>query len=208
MGRSDPSLRGVSVSSSSSGTRPTWTIQTATWTVRPGSSTGTVSGSPSWSATRRIGSAGRVEVGVGVLLVAVRVDRLAEVAVAVEQAHGDERQRHVRGGLAVVAREHAQAAGVDAQRLVEPELGAEVGDRSLEPRRRDGARTSCREPFVHVRVEAAQQGPVLDHEVRVVQERRVQSRGAWSTGTGFRWRWYVGRSMRAKRARISGCHDQ
>ena len=46
------SLRGVSVSSSSSGTRPTWTSQTATWTVRPGSSTGTVSGSPISSATR------------------------------------------------------------------------------------------------------------------------------------------------------------
>ena len=36
MGRSASSLRGVSVSSSSSGTRPTWTFQTATWTVRAG----------------------------------------------------------------------------------------------------------------------------------------------------------------------------
>ena len=118
----------MSVSSSSSGTRPTWTSQTATWTVRPGSSTGTIERvahlvrDPLQRQVRASRS------GVGVLLVAVGVDGLAEVAVAVEQAHGHERQRHVRGGLAVVAREHAQAAGVDAQRLVEPELGAEVGD--------------------------------------------------------------------------------
>ena len=40
-----------------------------------------------------------VEVRVVVLLVAVRVDRLAEVALAVHQAHADDRQGHVRGGL-------------------------------------------------------------------------------------------------------------
>ena len=38
---------------------------------------------------------GQVVVGVCVLLVAVGVDRLAEVAVLVEQAHADERHRHV-----------------------------------------------------------------------------------------------------------------
>ena len=73
-----------------------------------------------------------VVVGIGVLLVAVGVDRLAEVAVAVEEAHADERDGHVRGGLEVVAGEHAQAAGVDAERLVEAVLGAEVGDRAVE----------------------------------------------------------------------------
>ena len=66
------------------------------------------------------------------LLVTVRVDGLAEVAVAVEQADGDERQGHVRGGLAVIAGEHTQAAGVDGQRLVQPVLGAEVGDRAVQ----------------------------------------------------------------------------
>ena len=63
------------------------------------------------------------------LLVAIGVDGLAEVAATVEQAHRDERQRHVGGGLAVIAGQHAQAAGVDGQRFLEPVLGTEVGHR-------------------------------------------------------------------------------
>src|SRR6185503_7065581 len=59
---------------------------------------------------------------------ALAVDRLVEVALAVEQAHGDERDRHVARGLAVVAGEDAEAAGVDRQALMETEFGAEVGD--------------------------------------------------------------------------------
>ncbi len=76
--------------------------------------------------------AGGVVVGVGVLLVPVGIDGLAEVAVAVEEPDADEREGHVRGRLAVVAGQHAQAAGVDAERLVEAELGAEVGDRAAQ----------------------------------------------------------------------------
>ena len=49
----------------------------------------TVSGSPSRSWTRAERQAGQVVVGVGVLLVAVGVDRLAEVALAVEQPDAD-----------------------------------------------------------------------------------------------------------------------
>ena len=60
----------------------------------------------------------------------VGVDRLAEVAVLVEEADADERHGHVAGGLDVVAGEDAEAAGVDAQALVEAVLGAEVGDRA------------------------------------------------------------------------------
>ena len=44
----------------------------------------------------------------------------------------------------MVAGQHAQAAGVDAQRLVEAVLGAEVGDRPVAARRRGGAGTSVR----------------------------------------------------------------
>ena len=73
-----------------------------------------------------------VEVGVGVLLVAVGVDRLAEVALAVHEPDPDERQGHVAGGLHVVAGEHAEPARVDAEALVEAVLGAEVGDRALQ----------------------------------------------------------------------------
>ena len=72
----------------------------------------------------------RGEIGVLVrrLLVAVAVDGLEEIALAIEQAHADERQPRVAGRLAVIAREDAEAAGVDRQAFVEAEFGAEVGD--------------------------------------------------------------------------------
>ena len=73
---------------------------------------------------------GRVEAGVAVLLPAVEPECLVEVALGVEQPDADQRHRQVRGGLAVVAGQHAEAAGVDRHRVVEPELGAEVGDRA------------------------------------------------------------------------------
>ena len=85
------------------------------------------------------GAIGRsLEIGVVVLgaLAALAVDRLHEVALAVEQAHRDERQLEVARRLAVVAREDAEAAGVDRQALVHAELGAEVRDQvvGLQPR--------------------------------------------------------------------------
>ena len=68
----------------------------------------------------------RVEPLVGVLLPAVEPDPLVEIALRVEQT--DRHQRHAQVGrrLAVIARENAQAAGVDRDGVVEPELGAEV----------------------------------------------------------------------------------
>ena len=68
------------------------------------------------------------EIGIVVLgaLAAVAVDGLHEVALAVEQAHGDERQLEIARRLAVVAGEDAQAARVHRQALVHAELGAEV----------------------------------------------------------------------------------
>jgi hypothetical protein len=71
-----------------------------------------------------------VEIVVAVMrgLVALAVDGLVEIALAVEQADGDEGQAHVGGALAVVAGKDAEAAGVDRQALVEAELGAEIGD--------------------------------------------------------------------------------
>ena len=132
IGRSASAFSGRSVSSSRTGTRPTWATQTATDRSRPGSSTVTVSGRPDASWTRPSGSRRQVVVGVVVLLVAVGIDRLAEVALAIEQPDADRRQGHVAGRLHVVAGEDAEAARVDAERFVEAVLGAEVGDRAAQ----------------------------------------------------------------------------
>ena len=69
-----------------------------------------------------------VVLGVGLLLEAVRVEVLLEVALPVEEAHADEGQAHVARGLHVVAREDAEAARVDGQGDVEAVLHGEVGD--------------------------------------------------------------------------------
>ena len=107
----------------------------------------TVSGSPEPVEDAQDRQPGQVEVRVGVLLVPVRVDRLAEVAAAVEEPDADERQGHVAGGLHVVAGEDAEAAGVDAQRLVEAVLGAEVGDRARRAARRGARWNQWSAPF-------------------------------------------------------------
>ncbi len=74
-----------------------------------------------------------VEDGVVLLLPAVPGEGLAEVPVAVEQAHADERHAQVAGGLEVVAGQDAEAAGVLGQRGGDAELGREVGDGGREP---------------------------------------------------------------------------
>jgi len=74
-------------------------------------------------------------VGVGVdpvlVLPAARVGALAEVAVAVHQADRDERDGEIGRRLQDVAGEHAEAAGVDRQRLMDAVLGAEERGRPL-----------------------------------------------------------------------------
>ena len=54
--------------------------------------------------------AGQVVVRVGVFLMPVRIDRLAEIPAAVQEPDADERQRHVARRLHVVAGEDPQAA--------------------------------------------------------------------------------------------------
>ena len=54
---------------------------------------------------------------------------LLEIALVVEQSDGDQRNAQAAGALDVVAREHAQAAGVDRHRLVDAELEGKIGDR-------------------------------------------------------------------------------
>ena len=63
------------------------------------------------------------------LLVAVRVQVLLEIALVVEQADGHQRHAQPAGTLDMVAGEHAQAAGVDGHRFVDAELEREVGHR-------------------------------------------------------------------------------
>ena len=71
-----------------------------------------------------------IEVGIEVLLAPLGVHRLAEVAAAVVEADGDERQAEVGRRLAVVAGEDAEAAGVDAEALVQAVFGRKIGDRA------------------------------------------------------------------------------
>ena len=80
-------------------------------------------------AQQRQGQAVGVEDGVGLLLPAVAVEALLEVAGLVEQADADDRDAEVGGRLQVVAGEDAEAAGVLRQHLGDAELRAEVGDR-------------------------------------------------------------------------------
>ncbi len=63
------------------------------------------------------------------LLPALAIQALAEVALAVEQADSDQRNIEVGRALDVIAGEHAQAARVNRQRFVQPELGREVRHR-------------------------------------------------------------------------------
>ena len=70
-----------------------------------------------------------VDVEVLLLLPAVAVEALPEVALVVVEADADQRDAEVGRALDVIAGQHAEAARVDRQRLVQPELGREVGDR-------------------------------------------------------------------------------
>ena len=80
-------------------------------------------------AQQRQGQPVGVEDGVVLLLPAVAVQALAEVAGLVEQADPDDRDPDVGGRLEVVAGEDAEATGVLRQGGGDAELGAEVGDR-------------------------------------------------------------------------------
>ncbi len=97
---------------------------------------------------RRVGP---VQAHVDFLLPAFRRHRLVEVALRIHEADADERNPEVARFLAVIAGEHTEAAGVDRQRLVERELGREVGNRAASRHGYDattyrGPRAPCRAP--------------------------------------------------------------
>ena len=79
-------------------------------------------------AQQREGQSVGVQHGIGLLLPALAVQALAEVARRVEEPHPDDRHPDVGGGLEVVTGEDPQATGILRQRGGDAELGAEVGD--------------------------------------------------------------------------------
>ena len=81
---------------------------------------------------RRVGP---VQPLVALFLPAFGGDVLVEVALRIHEPDADERHAEVARFLAVIAGEHAETAGVDRQRLVQRELGGEVGDRPAELRK-------------------------------------------------------------------------
>ena len=72
--------------------------------------------------------AGDLDLEVVVLLEAVGVDRLAEEPAPVQQSDADHGDTEVRGGLRVVTGQHPEAPRVEGERVVDAELGAEVGE--------------------------------------------------------------------------------
>ena len=61
--------------------------------------------------------------GIEFLLPSVPVQILLEIALAIEQAHGDQRNSEIAGGFKVISGENAQSAGVNGQALVHAVFG-------------------------------------------------------------------------------------
>ena len=135
MSRSEGAFSAQLVSSRYTGTRPACARQTRATTSRPPMRTLTLSHSPLGGAQRLDRQVARIALAVLGVLHAVVVDRLREVALLVEQTHGDEAGALIARRLAVVGGQHAEAAGVDREALVKAVLGAEVGDERLISRR-------------------------------------------------------------------------
>ena len=108
--------------------RPTASDQTRAAIVPVRVSIVTVTGSPS-AGGRPDRQQAAVDVEVVLVLPAVEIEALLEVALVVVEADADERDAEIRRALDVIAGQNAEAAGVDRQRLVEAELGGEVRDR-------------------------------------------------------------------------------
>ena len=122
-------LPSTSQSSRYSGTRPTCISQTLASSPPSRVSIETVIGLPSAPMAGSIGRFSTLRVEILFLLIAVVVEVLLEIALIVEQADGHQRHAQAAGALDMVAREHAQAAGVNRHRFVHAELGREIGHR-------------------------------------------------------------------------------
>src|SRR5690606_5476582 len=98
-------------------------------------------------------------------LLAAPIDPLVEVALPVEQPDGDERQPQIARGLAMIARQDAETAGVDREALVEAVLGAEVRDEIVLA---DAGPLVGLRPLLEVRVELGHDLAVRADEVLVL----------------------------------------
>ena len=92
-----------------------------------------------------------------------------EVAFEVQKRYDnpDEAEAEVAGGLGMVAGEDAEAAGGDGKGFMEPELGAEIGDRVVEQDRRVLAAPGA--GVRHVGRKGVQHPPHARGKVRVLQ---------------------------------------
>ena len=128
---------------------------------------------------------GRQPLGIGVdpvlVLPSRLIDPLEEVALAVEQADRDQRQRAVRGGLEEIARQGAEPAPVDRERTVHSVLGAQKRDGPVRRKRslgegarairRNGlldGRSSCQQVRVLGRAHQRVGGSLLEQAHRVL----------------------------------------
>ena len=67
-----------------------------------------------------------IHVDVVLVLPPVAIEPLPEISLVVIQAHADERDPEIGRALEVISGQDAEAAGIDRNGLVEPELGGEV----------------------------------------------------------------------------------
>ena len=109
--------------------RPTLTRQTRARMRPVRVSISTVSGAPLARRGRLDRQHPAVDVEVVLVLPAVDVEPLPEVALVVIQPDANQRNAEIGRALQMIAGEDAEAAGVDRQRLVQAELGGEVSHR-------------------------------------------------------------------------------
>ena len=147
----------------------------------------------------------RVAVDPVLVLPAAGVDPLAEVALAVHQPDGDHRHRAVGGLLEDVAGQGAETAGVDRQRDVHAELGAQEGDRTLRDR--------CPAAGGRARSSRDRGGELVGAGDQRRRRRRpgasARVDASSSSRTGFCWQSSKrSRSIAANSSRAPGSHDQ
>jgi hypothetical protein len=59
------------------------------------------------------------------------VERLAEIAFAIQETHGDQRKVEIARRLEMVAGQNAESARIEGQAFVDTELGAEIRHHAL-----------------------------------------------------------------------------